>query len=154
MRLSREPGFPPRRTDVKFCREAKNILNSLFFVKDKAILFLDFFFLMIKWRNQILKIGSDLQNCPSQMVWIFVKRQSKTEHCDSISQKINPVTTQFVLYSKLCWCCRQTYMISHNTKILFVPIQKENHTIQQVNKTKHSNFLFPPFSPILINNLF
>lgn len=45
-------------------------------------------------------------------------------------------------------------VISHNTKILFVPIQKENLTVQQVNKMKHNNLLFPPFSQILANNSF
>jgi len=45
-------------------------------------------------------------------------------------------------------------MLCHNTEALFVPIQEANHTIQQVNKVKHSNFLFPLFSQILVNILF
>lgn len=124
------------------------------------------------------------------MVWIFIniKRQTKADHCNSMNQEINSVSTWFddrKLVGAWSWhgqghgchpcmdsgillgpfqlrlCCD---FVSDNTgvadrhmgfliiqEILFAPVQNENHTVQQVNKMKISNFPFPPFFQIVIN---
>lgn len=64
------------------------------------------------------------------MVWIFIKRQTKTGHCDSMNQKVNSGTTQFYVVKETVLVLQMDiHTICHNIKILFVPIQKENDTV-------------------------